>query len=172
MADAGITEESWYFGLINELVNDAERRNGFAVDAGWKTWWNERGQLPPGQRFTDFLRTFFLEPTSRTWIIAIDEIDTTIPLSFSDEFFAAIRRCQNARAADPLFRRLTFLLAGVASPAQLIKNNRRTPFNIGFAVSVTDFTADEAKVLLKGLAESTDADHPALKSVLSWTVTV
>ena len=168
-ADRGITEESWYAGLIEELVNDAKRRNGFEVDATWRTWWSERANLPAGQRFTDFLRTFFLEASSQPWVIAIDEIDTTIPLPFSDDFFAAIRRCQNARAADPLFTRLTFLLAGVASPAQLIKDNRRTPFNIGHAVTVTDFTAEEAQTLLNGLSEPIAADHPALTRVLYWT---
>ncbi|MEO8496475.1 MAG: AAA-like domain-containing protein, partial [Planctomycetota bacterium] len=168
-ADKGITATSWYAGLIEELVNDARRRNGFEVDASWRAWWKEREEIPLGQRFTDFLRAFFLEPSTQPWVIAIDEIDTTIPLPFSDDFFAAIRRCQNARAADPLFNRLTFLLAGVASPSQLIKDNRRTPFNIGHAVSVTDFTAEEAKVLLTGLGQPVAADHPALLRVLHWT---
>ncbi|MFO1040729.1 MAG: AAA-like domain-containing protein [Planctomycetaceae bacterium] len=168
-ADAGITVESWYAGLVEEIVNDARRRNGFQVDPGWRDWWASRSNIPSGQRFTDFLREFLLEKSTQPWVIALDEIDTTIPLPFSDDFFAAIRRCHNARAGDPLFQRLTFLLAGVASPAQLIKDNRRTPFNIGYALSVTDFTADEAKVLLEGLGEPTEADHPALKRILYWT---
>lgn len=168
-ADANITVESWYAGLVEEFVNDAKRRNQFQVDPGWRAWWSERSNLPAGQRFTDFLRTFFLEPTTQPWIIALDEIDTTIPLSFSDDFFAAIRRCQSARAADPMFQRLTFLLAGTASPAQLIKDNRRTPFNIGHSLVVTDFSAEEAKVLLTGLGLPMQADHPALQRVLYWT---
>ena len=168
-ADAGITVESWYAGLVEEIVNDARRRNSFQVDPAWRDWWADRSNIPAGQRFTDFLREFLLEKSTQPWIIALDEIDTTIPLPFSDDFFAAIRRCHNARAGDPLFQRLTFLLAGVASPAQLIKDNRRTPFNIGHALSVTDFTAEEAKVLLEGLGQPTQADHPALQRILYWT---
>lgn len=164
-----VTEKDWYAGLIYALVDDALRRNQFMVKDDWQDWWNARDRIPPGQRFTDFLRSYFLEPSTGSWVIAIDEIDATIPLSFSDDFFAAIRQCQNARAADPIFRRLTFLLAGVASPAQLMKDNRRTPFNIGYSVNLTDFSAEEAKVLLRGLGLVEDSKHAALTRVLYWT---
>lgn len=171
LTEAGdtVTAEGWYAGLVQELVNDAMLRNQFEVQADWREWWRAHADIPPGQRFVDFVRRYFLAPTEVAWVIAIDEIDTTIPLGFSDDFFAAVRSCQNKRAADPMFARLTFLLAGVASPAQLIKDNRRTPFNIGHAVGLSDFTADEAKVLLRGLGLPEEADHPLLQRVLYWT---
>lgn len=171
LASAGpsVTEEGWYLGIVLELVDDAALRNQFVVAPEWRAWWTDNLALPAGQRFIAFLRTFFLSPSSAPWVIAVDEIDTTIPLSYSDDFFAALRSCQNARAADPLFRRLTFLLVGVASPAQLIKNNARTPFNVGHAVGLTDFTAEEAKGLLAGLGLAQEAGHPALEQVLYWT---
>ena len=37
----------------------------------------------------------------------------------------------NARAEEPCFERLTFVLLGVATPADLIRDPTRTPFNIG-----------------------------------------
>ena len=165
-----ITEEQWYRGLVNALVLDAERGNpGFVVAPEWEGWWQDQGKIPPGQRFAEFLRKFFLEPTTQPWVIAIDEIDTLLQLPFSDDFFAAVRRCRNARATDPVFGRLVFLLAGVTTPARLIKDNRRTPFNFGRNIALDDFTPEQAKVLLRGLGEPEAADHPALRHILDWT---
>src|SRR5207237_3613842 len=85
-------------------------------------------------------------------VIFIDEIDFTRSLPFSaDEFFAAIRECYNARAQDPVWKRLAFCLLGVASPSDLIRDPRLTPFNIGRRIELTDFTAVEAGVLEIGL---------------------
>src|SRR5262249_52279674 len=63
-------------------------------------------------------------------VIFIDEIDAVRSLPFStDEFFAAIRQCYNRRTREPEFERLTFCLLGVASPSDLIRDVRMTPFN-------------------------------------------
>ena len=149
---------------------DAERSNSsFRISADWKDWWRNQKSILPGQRFAEFLRKFFLEPSSKPWVIAIDEIDTLLLQPFSDDFFAAIRRCRGARSSDPVFERLTFLLAGVTTPARLIKDNRRTPFNFGKNIALADFTAEQARLLLKGLAEPEEASHPALLRVLFWT---
>lgn len=59
-------------------------------------------------------------------MIFVDEIDSTIGLPFADDFFAALRACFNARATEPAFERLTFVLLGVASPDQLIQDPART----------------------------------------------
>src|SRR5262249_51796665 len=86
-------------------------------------------------------------------VIFIDEIDTVRGLPFStDEFFAAIRECYNRRAQDPEFLRLTFCLLGVATPSDLIRDTRTTPFNIGRRIELTDFTEKEAAPLRLGLA--------------------
>ena len=67
-------------------------------------------------------------------VIFVDEVDMTLGLEFRDDFFAAIRAMYNARANHPDSSRLTFVLLGVASPSDLIKDRTRTPFNIGHAV--------------------------------------
>ena len=64
-------------------------------------------------------------------MIFVDEIDTTLRLDFTDDFFAAIRFLYQHRAADPALERLSFVLIGVATPGDLIKDAARTPFNIG-----------------------------------------
>src|SRR5260370_24743744 len=75
---------------------------------------------------------------------SIDEIDTTLRLDFSDDFFASIRYLYNARANRNELARLSFVLLGVASPGDLMKDPERTPFNIGERVNLDDFTEDEA----------------------------
>ena len=66
-------------------------------------------------------------------VIFIDEIDSTLSLPFTDDFYAAIRYVYNARARAPEFQRLSFVLIGVATPSDLISDPKRTPFNIGNA---------------------------------------
>ena len=57
----------------------------------------------------------------------------------------ASRRGPDARA------RLSFVLIGVATPGDLIKDAARTPFNIGHGIELTDFTFDEACSLTRHL---------------------
>jgi WD40 repeat protein len=102
-------------------------------------------------------------------VIFIDEIDAVRSLPFStDEFFAAIRECYNRRAREPQFSRLTFCLLGVATPSDLIRDMRTTPFNIGRRIELTDFTAAEAAPLARGLAPGMPP-HALLLRILHWT---
>ncbi len=93
-------------------------------------------------------------------VIFIDEIDVVRSLPFStDEFFAAIRGCYNRRPVEPDLERLTFCLLGTASPADLIRDARTTPFHIGRRIEITDFTPEEAAPLIDGLALSGGASR-------------
>jgi len=103
-------------------------------------------------------------------VIFIDEIDVTRSLPFSaDEFFAAIRQCYNARTDDPEFERLTFCLIGAATPTDLIRDVRLTPFNIGARIEVNDFTEKEAAPLAQGLGREEKQAKALLKRILYWT---
>ena len=94
-------------------------------------WWQARSEQSPVQRFSDFLREVILEEITDPIVVFVDEIDSTLKLGFTDDFFAAIRAAYNARSNDPAYERLTFVLLGVARPADLIKDRTRTPYNIG-----------------------------------------
>jgi WD40 repeat protein len=112
-------------------------------------------------------------------VLFIDEIDVVRSLPFSaDEFFAAIRECYNRRSQDRALEGLTFCLLGVASPSDLIREVRTTPFNIGVRIELSDFTPEEARPLAAGLRggnrgkekETTWAEAEALLArVLHWT---
>ncbi|MBN1581107.1 MAG: AAA-like domain-containing protein, partial [Anaerolineae bacterium] len=64
----------------------------------------------------------------------------------------------------------TFVLLGVARPADLIKDRSRTPYNIGTSVDLTDFTWEEARTLLPGLqAAAGERAEAVLRRILHWT---
>jgi hypothetical protein len=154
--------DAWYYGLARRLVQDLR------VEVDLKTWWHERTGLPALQRLSETFE-LLLSKTSDRLVVFVDEIDWTIRLPYSDDFFAAIRACYNARATNPEYQRVTFVLLGVASPSDLIKDPTRTPFNIGHRVDLTDFTEEEAKPLEKGLHQESSQSEPILKRILYWT---
>lgn len=84
-------------------------------------------------------------------------------------FFAFIRACYNQRVNNPVYRRLSFALLGVATPSDLIKDKTRTPFNIGRAIELNGFDIHETHTLAVGLADKVSNPQEVLKQVLIWT---
>jgi hypothetical protein len=114
-----------------------------------KTWWQAHEDLSLPQLFSSFISQVLLKqfPNNKL-LIFIDEIDSIRSLDFSvDDFFALIRSFYNQRAVNREYRRLTFAIAGVATPSDLITDTKRTPFNIGKAIELQGFGLDEALVL-------------------------
>jgi hypothetical protein len=135
-----------------------------------EAWWRARATLGHVQRFVDFLDEVLLQEVEGQVVIFMDEIDTTLNLAFSDDFFAAIRFVYNARATDANFKRLTFVLLGVATPANLIKDRSRTPFNIGQGIDLNDFRQIDAHVLEEGLKAAYPQESEAIfKRIFYWT---
>jgi tetratricopeptide (TPR) repeat protein len=159
-----VSVEQWYLGLVTRLK--VQLRLSVDLDA----WWAERASLSAVQRFTDFLHDVVLAEIDGSVVIFIDEIDTTLNLNFSDDFFAAIRFTYNARASDPAYHRLTFVLLGVTTPADLIKDRSRTPFNIGQGVDLHEFSREDAQVLRQGLqAAYPEQGEPIFDRIFYWT---
>lgn len=88
------------------------------------------------------------EDSLRAWIrrgpgrlvVFLDEVDALVGISFRDQFFSKLRALFNLRAHEPEFERLTLVLAGAASPTQLIEDPMRSPFNVGIEVRLDDLT--------------------------------
>ena len=156
-------EDQWYYSMADVIVEELD----LEVDLG--AWWKQRQSLSALQRLVRFFRDIVLALTAEPVTIFVDEIDSTLTLSFTDDFFAAIRACHNARANEPAYQRLSFVLLGVASPSDLIADTQRTPFNIGHRIELTDFDVHEAKPMAQGLAEDEKASHQALAHILAWT---
>jgi predicted ATPase/GAF domain-containing protein/tRNA A-37 threonylcarbamoyl transferase component Bud32 len=164
-----ITPDQWYKGIAFELGRRFELRSKLNL----KTWWQEREDLSPVQRLSEFIQSVLLvevgTPTTKIAIF-IDEIDSILGLKFPvNDFFALIRSCYNQRTIDPEYRRLTFALFGVATPSELINNTQITPFNIGRAIQLEGFQEHEAQPLLQGLTEKVSNPQTILKAILAWT---
>ncbi|MFN8484276.1 MAG: AAA-like domain-containing protein [Anaerolineae bacterium] len=160
---AHVDAEAWYFGLIFEM------RRQLRLKTDVLEWWQAHASLGLTQRFTLFLEGVVLGEIKEPIVIFVDEIDTTLSLDFTDDFYAAIRGLYMARPEKPALNRLSFVLMGVATPSDLISDPRRTPFNIGHRVELTDFTLDEALPLAEGLNLPPDQAREVLRWVLNWT---
>jgi len=161
----GVTQvDPWYIGLLTRIKLNLQ----LTVDV--EAWWNARQEVGAPQRFIDFLHYIALTELAAPITIFVDEIDSTLALDFRDDFFAAIRAIYNARANDPLYNRLTFVLLGVATPADLIRDRVRTPFNIGGRIVLQEFSEADTQPLEQGL----EASHPGwgaiiLARIFYWT---
>ncbi len=168
-----ITPEQWYKGLMIELLQ------GFDLlgKVGFKAWWQERKDISPLQRLSQFIEEIILtevrlehDMTPKKIVIFLDEIDNILALDFSvNEFFALIRSCYNKRSLNPRYQSLVFVLLGVATPSDLISDSQRTPFNIGQAIQLKGFQLQEAQPLLQGLTEKVSNPQIVFQEVLSWT---
>jgi len=164
--EEGMTPEQWYAGVINTLVMGLNLQHEFDDGA----WWAQQNRFSAVQRFSQFIETVLLERIYQPIVVFIDEIDRVLSLDFSlDAFFAVVRECYNKRADHPAYRRLTFALIGVATPSDLIRDKRSTPFNVGHAIELEGFQLEEAAPLLPGLTTTTPNPHAALQAILHWT---
>ncbi|MDJ0595530.1 MAG: AAA-like domain-containing protein [Pleurocapsa sp. MO_226.B13] len=157
----------WYKGIIFELSRGFNLLGKF----NFKAWWQEKEHLSNNQRLSDFIEEIILVylPTENIFIF-IDEIDSVLGLNFPvDDFFALIRYCYNQRAENPAYNRLAFVLFGVATPSDLIKDRNRTPFNIGKAIELQGFQVNEVQPLVEGLVEIVDNPLAVIKEILTWT---
>jgi hypothetical protein len=159
-----LSPSEWYFGLLNRLTKDLK------LDFDLGSWWSSHDQQSPVQRFSDFLRHIVLEQVQEPIVVFIDEIDTTLKLDFTDDFFAAVRAAYNARASDPVFKRLSFVLLGVVRPADLIKERTRTPYNIGVDLDMTDFQIGELNSYVRVMETIFPGQGiQTIKWILDWT---
>jgi WD40 repeat protein len=158
-----LNAEKWYLGMLFAI------RRQLRLKTDVVKWWQAQANLGMAQRLTLFSQEVLLAEIAQPVVIFVDEIDTTLSLDFTDDFYAAIRYFYNARAHAPEFGRLSFVLIGVATPSELINDPKRTPFNIGQRVDLDDFTFEEALPLADGLQLPTDNAQQTLRWVLDWT---
>ena len=158
------TPSQWYAGMIDSLAAD------FQLNFELESWWFEREYLSPLERLKKFIESVLLAQIPQNIVIFFDEIDSVLALPFpADDFFAFMRACYNRRSDRSDYDRLTFCLLGVTTPAHLIEDKWRTPFNIGRAIDLMGMTLQEAHPLTKGLEGKVEDPETTLEAVLSWT---
>jgi hypothetical protein len=159
-----LTLEQWYDGLISRLGQQLNLEDELFDFCEQHREWG------PLQRWVTAIEQVVLTRISSQVVIFVDEIDIVRSLPFStDEFFAAIREFYNRRSREARLNRLAFGLLGVATPTDLIRDTRMTPFNIGRRVELNDFSASEATPLARGLSGDEAIARDLLDRVLHWT---
>jgi hypothetical protein len=132
-------------------------------------WWEATPHLGLAQRMTKFFEEVLLKDVAEPVVVFVDEIDATLGLDFTEDFYAAIRYLYNARAIKPEFKRLSFALLGVATPGDLIRDPQRMPLDIRHSVELGDFTYEEAAPLAEGLNLPPGEAKQALRWAMKWT---
>jgi hypothetical protein len=159
-----LTTEQWYNGLLERVGQQFGRED--ELEEAWLRF----PQLGPMRRFMRAITDSVLPGLNDRAVIFVDEIDAVRSLPFStDEFFAGIRECYNRRSLDPQIEQLTFCLLGVATPSDLIRDTRTTPFNIGRRIELSDFTEQEATPLIQGLCADDAVGMALLQRIIYWT---
>ncbi|NET59299.1 MAG: hypothetical protein F6K47_25115, partial [Symploca sp. SIO2E6] len=160
-----ITASQWYGGIIQELVS------GFELQLNRRNWLKKRNHLSPVQRLREFIEEVLLTQIPEPIVILIDQIDAVLGLSFStDEFLALMRHCYDSRVRHPAYRRLSFALFGVATPADLIREpDYPTPFDISRVIALSGFQLQKSSPLLEGLQGKVDNPQTVLQEVWHWT---
>src|SRR5262245_40082969 len=159
-----LNAEQWYDGLLGRIGRHLQLEDEI------EEFWLNHPRLGPLQRWMSAITEVVLPRYPGRLVIFVDEIDAVRSLAFStDEFFAGIREFYNRRTEEPELERLTFCLLGVATPSDLIRDTRTTPFNIGRRVELNDFTGTEAAPLAQGLKKKSEAGARLLERALYWT---
>jgi hypothetical protein len=158
-----LSPEQWYNGLSERIGRQLDLEDEVEDCSHARS-------LGPLQRWMAVLTNVVLPNCEGPVVIFVDEIDSVRSLPFStDEFFAGIRELYNRRSDEPQLNRLTFCLLGVASPSDLIRDTRTTPFNVGRRIELSDFSEREAGPLSLGLRRDPKLGLQLLHRVLYWT---
>ena len=161
--DAGTDAGRWYYSVAYRLLRQLRIR----VDL--QSWWQDKSILSNRQRLVEFYSEVLLRNVHERIVVFIDEIQCIEDLPFADQLLASIRAAHNARATDPEFSRLTFVLLGECDPINLIDEPELSPFNITQAVALPDFTRPDLELFATELNLPPDRAAAALDRVYYWT---
>jgi len=157
--------DAWYQDLLQEIADQL----GLNLDVA--TWWRTNSSATPNRCLIQFFRDEVAVRAGAPVVVFLDEIDSTLKLSYTDDFFLAIRAMHNDRPREPAFERITFCLMGVATPNELIKNQRSTPYNVGRTIELRDFDAerDDLSSLYSAVDEDPETGKRLVEVILGWT---
>ena len=160
---------SWYQGLVKQVSLQLK------LDLDVQAWWAAATGITDNERLIEFFGVELFRGQDEPLVIFLDEIDHTLELPYTDDFFTAIRAMYNQRGANPAYERVCFCLVGVATPNELVKRRRTTAFNVGITVPLRDFDAaqDDLSPLRDALAGGGAGGgrdgETLLQAVLEWT---
>lgn len=153
----------WYYGLAYRVMRDLR------IKLDLQSWWQDRMPLPPAQRLGEFFWEVVIGATRAPVTVFLDEIDSVEQLEYATELFSIVRACHDARAGEPEYQRLTFVLLGAALPAGTAERAGIAAAEIGVRLELPDFRFDEVLPLAEGLDMPPGDAERALYRILYWT---
>lgn len=162
-----ISPDQWYYTYLFQVCR------GLGLTSKLKSWWREDTGTTPADRVIEFFQTVVLAEVPENIVIWIDEAEAVLTQDENyfnnDDFFAIIRSLYNARTDNPGLNRLNFVVMGVSTPMELIKDQERSPFPIGKEFILDNLALEESAPLEVGL-EYFDIDRRVfLQEVFYWT---
>lgn len=139
---------SFFRNIIDTVIEGVDGKCNFSLET--MSLSRDKTELLQPHKEYEYELKALLKYLPGKLVICLDEIDALTKVDYSDQVFSLIRSIYfSGRTNFPEFKRLTFVLSGVADPAELIKNKAVSPFNIGEKIYLDDFSKDETNQLLK-----------------------
>ncbi len=159
------TPVEWYQGLVGRIAQQLR------LDLDVKAWWDQAGGITANEKLTEFFGIELFRRTDAPVVIFLDEIDSTLKLKYTDDFFTAIRAMYNQRATVANNEKVTFCLVGVATPNELVKQRRTTAYNVGRTIALRDFDRDrdDLSPLVQALSAGGRDGEALLDAILRWS---
>jgi predicted nucleic acid-binding Zn-ribbon protein len=156
-------EEEWFHKIVRILDDSLD------LSTDPVAWWENHKEIAPSLRLTQLITEIILPELTSPLVLFIDEIERTSALPFREHFFEWLARLYESRATNSILYQLSFVVCGVATPSQLIPEDRPLLFQWSHRVVLSDFTLPEALLLAEGLTLPTEAATEAVQWVYRWT---
>lgn len=104
----------------------------------------------------------------RKVVIVLDEIGAMPKEAWATDFFAVIRSIYTTRQTIPARQHLSFVIAGVFNPKELIQDKSISEFNITQQIHLEDFEIDDIKKLVSRLQLADDVAAVITERVYYW----
>ena len=161
--DAGSDSGRWYYSIAYRLV----RQLRIKVDL--QTWWQDKSILTSRQRLFEFYIEVLLANTTDPVVVFIDELQAVDGLPFATHLVESIGSVGKARATEPQFSRLTFVLSGECDPKLVAPDPELSPFGMMRPVRVRNFERSALTEFEAALNLDADSAARAMDRIYYWT---
>jgi len=161
--DGGADAGRWYYNIAYRLLRQLRLKTDL------QEWWQDKSMLSNRQRLVEFYAEVILENIQDRVVIFVDAVQCIAGLPFDEQLLASIRAAHNARATDPEFGRLTFVMLGECDPHQLVTHEGLSPFSVSRQIRLADFTREQISVFRNELNMPSDVADRALDRIYEWT---
>ncbi len=161
--DGGTDAGRWYYSIAYRLL----RQLRLKIDL--QDWWQDKALLSNRQRLVEFYVEVVLQNIREPIVIVVDEVQLVEQLPFKEHLLPSIRAAHNARATDPEFERLVFIMSGEGDTESLVEDPALSPFRVSQAIALEEFTRPELDLFSTELNLPAAQARLALDRIWQWT---